>query len=104
MPENDPTIEHYNALMNSGAKSEMPKYRCHKTVHAMKIDKIVDPTPPGNESDGSRILVCEGSAIKADWDYMRKHKPEVGGYYVVYDDGYKSFSPAKAFEDGYTRI
>ena len=30
--------------------------------------------------------------------------PEVGGYYVVHKDGYKSFSPANAFEEGYTRI
>jgi len=35
---------------------------------------------------------------------MYKHKPEVGGYYVVYADGYKSFSPAQAFEEGYTRV
>jgi hypothetical protein len=39
-----------------------------------------------------------------DQAYMDKHKPEVGGYFVQYDDGYKSFSPAKAFEEGYTRI
>ena len=37
-------------------------------------------------------------------EYMDKHNPQVGGYYVVYQDGYKSFSPAEAFEDGYTRI
>jgi hypothetical protein len=35
---------------------------------------------------------------------MTKHAPEVGGYYVVYADGYKSYSPAKAFEDGYTQV
>ena len=28
----------------------------------------------------------------------------VGGYYVVYEDGYKSFSPAGAFESGYTPL
>ena len=37
-------------------------------------------------------------------DVVEKHNPEAGGYYVVYEDGYKSFSPAKAFEEGYTRI
>jgi hypothetical protein len=37
-------------------------------------------------------------------DYIEKHSPQVGGYYVVYKDGYKSFSPADAFEEGYTRI
>jgi hypothetical protein len=25
---------------------------------------------------------------------------EVAGFYVVYEDAYKSYSPAKAFEDG----
>jgi hypothetical protein len=29
---------------------------------------------------------------------------DIGGYYVVYEDGYKSFSPASAFENGYTRL
>ncbi|MCX6845050.1 MAG: hypothetical protein NTU84_00535 [Verrucomicrobia bacterium] len=40
--------------------------------------------------------------IHVTHDYVHKHKPEVGGYYVVYADGYKSYSPAKAFEEGYT--
>jgi hypothetical protein len=35
---------------------------------------------------------------------LDKHKPEVGGYYVVYKEGYKSFSPAGAFEEGYALI
>lgn len=35
-----------------------------------------------------------------------KGKPDVqeGWYMVVYPDGYVSFSPAEAFEEGYTRI
>jgi hypothetical protein len=37
-------------------------------------------------------------------EYVMRHKPQVGGYYVVYPDGYKSWSPAEAFESGYTRI
>jgi hypothetical protein len=39
-----------------------------------------------------------------DAAYVRKHKPEAGGYYVQYKDGYRSFSPATAFEEGYTRL
>jgi hypothetical protein len=31
-------------------------------------------------------------------------RPKPGWYYVVYKDGYKSFSPPEAFEEGYTRI
>lgn len=36
--------------------------------------------------------------------YMEKHQPKVGGYFVIYTDGYRSFSPAEAFEDGYTLV
>ncbi len=88
-------------------QSPLPQYQCHKKVWALKISAIKDPTEPGNESDGSRIIVPkdEGfSPFRVDFDYMRKHKPESGGYYVVYEDGYKSYSPAKAFEDGYSII
>lgn len=91
--------------MNNSA--EMPRYRCHKQVWALKI-KTVDP-------DGSAPRGAEGSCIitpvengyaplRVDEEYCRKHNPKVGGYYVIYDDGYKSYSPAKTFEDGYIRI
>jgi len=44
------------------------------------------------------------AGIKASLEYMKKHMPVAGGYYVVYEGGYVSFSPADAFEAGYTRI
>ena len=87
--------------------AEMPRYKCHKEVHALKILGVIDSSGPGEESDGTRMLTFfeNGYApIRVDYDYIRKHKAEPGGYYVVYKDGYKSFSPAEAFEDGYTRI
>jgi hypothetical protein len=89
------------------AQAEMPRYLCHKKVWALKIADIKDPTKPGNETDGSRIITPADAGFapfRVDHAYVQKHKLEVGGYYVVYADGYKSFSPAKAFEDGYTRV
>lgn len=91
----------------SDAQIEMPKYRCHKEVWALKIKSV--------EPDGSAPRGAEGSCIvtpddnsyapfRVDADYCRRHNPQPGGYYVAYKDGYKSFSPAEAFEDGYTRI
>jgi hypothetical protein len=44
------------------------------------------------------------SPIRVDGEYLRKHSPKAGGYYVVYADGYASFSPPEPFEAGYTRI
>ena len=80
---------------------EMPRYECHKQVWALKIAEIIGGIhgqvyfQPAEDGYGKVPLTP---------DYCAKHKPEVGGYYVVYADGYKSYSPAKAFEDGYTRI
>ena len=95
----------------SGVLAEMPKYRCHKEVHALKILEIVldsDVAQAENrETDGSATITPEDEGyapFKVDHAYVHKHKPEVGGYYVVYADGYKSFSPAEAFEEGYTLI
>jgi hypothetical protein len=89
------------------ASAEMPRYRSHKEVWALKIQDVIDPAEPGNESDGSRTLRFEDhvyAPISVDREYVRKHNPQAGGYYVVYADGYKSWSPAEAFESGYTRV
>lgn len=79
---------------------EMPKYKCSKEVWALEIDEIIE-----GEKGAMITPSDEGFApFAVDSEYMAKHKPETGGYYVVYKDGYKSFSPGKAFRDGYTVI
>lgn len=85
---------------------EMPKYECHKQVRALKIKKLVRDansniigfTPADEHYDSEDYASIPLS------EYVTKHKPTAGGYYVVYADGYKSFSPAEAFEAGYRRI
>ena len=99
--------ERYEREGGGSTSTPMPQYQCHKKVWALKIADVIDPTKDGNESDGSRILMISDSGfspIRVDRHYVQKHKPENGGYYVVYEDGYKSFSPAQAFEEGYTRL
>ena len=86
--------------------AEMPKYKCHKEVHAFKI-KAIDDAPGGEESPGGKMITPEEerySPFYVDGAYIEKHKPVVGGYYVVDEDGYKSFSPAEVFEKGYVKI
>lgn len=81
--------------------NQMPAYKSHKVVRAAKITAFRqngNPNMPDlvlGEIDGITTLLPEWHA---------KHKPQVGGYLVEYEDGYKSFSPAKAFEDGHTMI
>ena len=90
---------------------EMPKYQCHKIVWALKIKGITKDSDvaqeTNRETDGSAMIEPEEAGyapFKVGYDYMRKHNPQVGGYYVVYEGGYKSYSPAEPFESGYTAI
>ena len=77
----------------------MKKWKCHKVVEAGKII-VMKPS-----SDDRVVLQTENDGfIEVDRQYMDKHKPKVGGYYVLYEDGYHSFSPAEAFENGYTEV
>ena len=84
----------------NAAKMEMPRYRSHKEVWALKIADIQ------HDHEGSTITPTnkEYAPFRVDTAYVDKHRPRIGGYYVVYADGYKSWSPPEAFEEGYTLI
>jgi hypothetical protein len=92
--------------MSDAPATEMPRYKSHKTVWALKIKSVeADGSAPRGAS-GSCIIIPEEDGyapFRVDEEYCRKHNPRAGGYYVVYADGYKSFSPAQAFEEGYTK-
>jgi hypothetical protein len=101
------------AFDQNACGAEMPRYKCHKEVWALKI-KEIHPQPAAS-ADPSQTDGCDGGAmivpvdpgygpLYVDWQFLRRHNPTVGGYYVVYKDGYRSFSPQREFEDGYTRI
>lgn len=77
----------------------IPRYRCHKEVSALKITHII-PNPRGCE-----LHFGEGWVpIEMPHGWVERTNAEAGGYYVVYADGYESFSPAAAFDEGYTLI
>lgn len=71
----------------------MQKYKCHKVVTASKIHAI-----------NGTVLNLDPGQLEQSAEWFAKHNPQVGGYYVVYEDGYASYSPAKAFEDGYSPL
>lgn len=93
-------------------QAEMPKYQCHKQVWALKIRHIDHKPNPdlsgvsGASSYGATIHPedCTYAPFDVSPEYVSKHHPVAGGYYVVYEDGYASFSPADSFESGYTKI
>ncbi len=78
----------------------MPAYRCHKLVHALQVAEV---------SVGRGVLVFAGGGIAprhkvVGFDWIQTHNPEPGGYYVVDEYSYATFSPAKAFEEGHALI
>jgi len=89
---------------------ELPRYRSHKDVWALKIKAIrqasaQESTPSG---EPARLIIIPEESGYAPFgvthEYMHKHDPKVGGYWVVYKDDYQSWSPAEAFEEGYTKV
>ncbi len=105
-----------------------PRYKCHKEVVAWKIIGIEQATLPlfneavcrGSKALGSACGRCqrckyyespdyvlsfgEGESRRVSGAWFEKHKPLAGGYFVLYEDLYESYSPAAEFESGYTRI
>jgi hypothetical protein len=81
---------------------KLPRYRSHKIVRAAQIawwhQGGIGPIDVHVDIDGARHV------IEAPPDTFARGAAVVGDYIVVYDDGYISWSPRQAFEDGYTRV
>lgn len=86
-------------------EEKMQQYKCHKTVKAFKILEILwDETNHAMmiQGDGEHDEI--GSMFFKSQEWCDTHKAKAGGYFVEYEDGYHSFSPAEAFESGYVII
>jgi hypothetical protein len=81
--------------------TDWPEYESHKVVRAAKIVKIEEIPGIGT---GRVITVDPGDHIWERFEPNLANMPaKVGDWAMLYPDGYKSISPAKAFEEGYTR-
>jgi hypothetical protein len=80
---------------------ELPKYKCHKVVHALKIARTTNSAGGDVQLDFER---SEYAPMLVSGDWARRHDPWPGGYWVRYEDGYESWSPAAAFEAGYSEM
>ncbi len=78
----------------------LPEYKCHKVVTAF----LIASTEPMSNGQIRLVGADPAHAIIVGSDYVDKHRPQIGGYYVRYHDGYQSWSPAAAFEGGYTLV
>lgn len=95
----------------TGQTDQLSLYRCHKTVRAGKIaivgHRVLDG---GINCSGAYLAFCDHPdpgyptlpAVDVSAEFVERHNPQVGGYLVQYEDGYQSYSPAQAFEAGYS--
>lgn len=80
-----------------------PRYKSHKEVHAVHLGNI------HGKDDGSVILYPKDASIAAihkdaAWASSRltTYDGSDAGVFVVYEDSHDSWSPTKAFDEGYT--
>jgi hypothetical protein len=95
----------------------LPRYKSTKTVEALRIETI-EVLPHHGRSPYMRFSAYSeatgGATITptdkryppfhVGLDYLLKHEPQPGGYWVRYKDGYLSYCPGPQFEDGNERI
>lgn len=81
--------------------STWPAYVSHKVVRAAQIvavDRSKDPAVLMVQADDDSAI----PEVFVPTEPGMANRAEVGGAAVVYEDGFRSISPQKAFEDGYT--
>ncbi len=82
-------------------------YTCHKVVRAVKVVEVHDLGTGEGDDNLPLVTVVSVSGYRQRLrlplpPQYNKGTLVPGCYYVVYEDGYSSISPAKAFEEGYT--
>jgi hypothetical protein len=85
----------------------MDNYLCHKRVKAARITDVqTGPVAPQFGSHGVTRLVYGDASIDGEeaTKMCLRGTPNVGDYLVEYEDGYRSVSPKKAFEEGYSLL
>lgn len=77
-------------------------YRSHKTVHAAKIVAMrADAAVTTAHLDNGEVMRFTASS---EFAQRCRATPDDWGYVVKYPDGFISWSPSKAFEDGYRPV
>ena len=82
-------------------EGSLSRFKCHKEVMACLISAIEFA------EDGSAKIAPKGAnldVIKTDAGFRQRFRgtEEDLGYFVLYEDGYQSWSPSKAFREGYS--
>lgn len=76
-------------------------YTSHKRVHAAEIKSVGNYYLVDELKLVRSITLVDGPIVDIGEEVFKRYTPLPGDFYVVYADGYQSFSPRKAFLDGY---
>jgi hypothetical protein len=86
--------------------SELAQWQSHKIVRAGKL--MAQQVEHDDSTDHSILTVEDVNGVPCKvavpTNFFARGAPVPGDYVVIYDDGYKSWSPVKAFEEGYTKL
>ena len=99
-------------MSNPDLKKLLPHYQCHKVVQAAKIvDVVLCYCAKRRAMICERLQVSYGTHSKwveiaeEDRVHFGKMATATGrqdAYFILYDNGHMSWSPTKAFEEGYS--
>ena len=92
----DDNIETSNGFPTLNIIKEVPLYKSHKTVRALEIMGMADGL--------LHFMDAKYPSQQIDPKMLARYTPKQGDFYVIYDDGYRSFSSRKAFLESYTLI
>lgn len=83
----------------------LPRWRSHKIVSADKIIGVQAPPDTYGAVVDRWVLEC-GIVVDVHRELAARAQGQIliGGYYVRYADGFQSWAPAAAFEEGYTLL
>ncbi len=98
--------------MSIDLKKALPRWQCNEIVEAVQItgiayDSDIARSEGRKETDNGAYLYHDAEgipAIKVSQQYIIKHHPEEGGYFIKNADGGLSYSTAESFEAGHTRV
>lgn len=88
-------------------------YKCHKVVLAGRIHAIEPDGHPGaycrlvftpKDQLDEEVGLASCLSIVVPQAYVDQHKPEVGGFYVLYTGGIEAFAPGDTFIEGYSKL
>ena len=89
------------------AQRELPRYRSHKTVHALKLATVEEAVAEGHTTFVPEDERYAPMTFSNDEEVVKRCRALLQGdpgYYVVYPDGFRSWSPTEAFETGYSEL